>query len=237
MNKTKTIIETPLFQVTENFLTPDECRSLIDTAELNLKTSFILHGITGKREISDIRTSNDYSLPNDHKLKELVFDKVSDALGIDRSRFEGVTIIRYQSGELFDMHSDYFHSKVDKETFRKGGQRVGTALIYLNEPASGGETFFPRVGLVEKPKTGKMLYFQYDYDNDINSKTVHKGMPVEQGEKWVATVWIRQYPRTLLVDDVELSDLPTISNIEYELPCGTLDSETLKLTTSREQHL
>ena len=230
MNRTKTIIETPLFQVTENFLTPDECRSLIKSAELNLKNSSVFLGSTGKREVSSIRTSNDYGLPLDHELTKVVFDKVSNILGIEKSRFEAVSIIRYQAGELFEIHSDYFNSKVDREVFHKGGQRVGTALIYLNEPVAGGETFFPRVGLVEKPKTGKMLYFQYDYGDDINSKTVHKGMPVEQGEKWVATVWIRQYPRTLLVDDVKLSDLPTISDIEYELPCGTLDSEALKLT-------
>ena len=229
MNKTKNIIDTPLFQITEDFLTPDECQSLIELAKSNLKKSAILHGNTGKREISSLRTSYDCSIPIDHKLTTLIFDKVSKILGIEKSRFEAVTIIRYQSGELFDMHSDYFHSKVDKEIFHKGGQRVSTALIYLNEPEAGGETFFPRVRLIEKPKTGKMLYFQYDYDDEINSKTVHKGMPVEQGEKWVATVWVRQYPRTILVDNVELGDLPTISDVEYELPCGINNSEILKI--------
>jgi hypothetical protein len=229
MQKTKTLIETPLFQTTENLLTPEECQSLIKFSEPNLKNSLIINGVSGKKELSFYRNSNDYFLPDDHELTKLIYNKVSNTLGIDQLRFEKVDIIRYMEGESFNTHSDYFNSKADRENFRNGGQRVATALIYLNEPESGGETFFPRVRLIEKAKTGKMLYFQYNYCDEVNEKTVHKGMSVEQGEKWVATVWIRQYLKTQIVDDVEFKDLPTISDIEYELECGKNDSRTLRL--------
>jgi prolyl 4-hydroxylase len=75
----------------------------------------------------------------------------------------------------------------------KGGQRVGTFLIYLNDVPLGGETVFHKVGLSIVPKKGTAIYFHYaNSRGQVDRLSVHSSIPVSQGEKWVATKWIRE---------------------------------------------
>ena len=221
MNKTKTIVNEPLFQTTENFLTSDECHTLIEIAKLNLQESKIINGTTGLVEISNYRTSESYHIPLDHILTHQIHAKISIALGIDPEQFEKIEIIRYKVGDMFDTHVDYFTSITEKKQFLNGGQRVGTVILYLNDVTAGGETFFPQLRIVEKSKNGKMVYFKYDYDGKVNIKTSHKGMPVDSGEKWIATVWIRQSFRTEIFENYKIEDSNIVNDTEFELDCIT----------------
>lgn len=231
MNDTKTLATIPLLQTTENFLTLSECQQLIDVAKLNLKTSSVINGHNGLEEISNYRTSSNYRLPSNHELTSIIYDKISSTIGIDSDKFENIEIIKYESGELFDVHVDYFMSNTEKKHFLRGGQRIGTVILYLNEVESGGETFFPRLRIVETPKTGKMAYFKYDYDDDVNTKTHHKAMPILSGKKWIATVWIREFARTKLCDNVVVFKNSIINDTIYELECSVpLDFKTMTVT-------
>ena len=43
------------------------------------------------------------------------------------------------------------------------------------------------------PKKGSAMYFEYcSSKNEVNPLTLHAGMPVIKGEKWIATKWMRQ---------------------------------------------
>lgn len=76
---------------------------------------------------------------------------------------------------------------------KKGGQRVGTFLIYLNDVPEGGETVFPKVGLSIVPRKGTAIYFHYANGNgQFGRLSVHSSVSVTAGEKWVATKWIRE---------------------------------------------
>jgi prolyl 4-hydroxylase len=70
--------------------------------------------------------------------------------------------------------------------------RIGTAILYLNEGFKGGETFFPELGLKVIPEKGSVLFFDYKYSYETNKKTLHAGLPVIEGTKYIATFWIRQ---------------------------------------------
>lgn len=238
MNETRTLMDEPLIQITENFLTRDECRSLIVASHENLKDSTVINGITGIQEYSSFRTSDNYDLPSDHELTKIVYGRISDKLGIDQSRFEQIEVIKYSVGESFNSHWDFFSSTTEKTHFVKGGQRVGTVILYLNDVESGGETFFPSLRIVEQPVTGKMMYFKYNYDINTNIKTLHKGMPIECGEKWIATVWIRESPRTQLYEDYFMENtLRPLNDAEYELECAIPDDTrilSLKLPNNSE---
>ncbi len=75
----------------------------------------------------------------------------------------------------------------------KGGQRVSTMVIYLNDVEEAGETTFPDVGLSVTPKKGAAVYFEYcNSQNQVDPLTLHAGAPVAAGEKWIATKWMRQ---------------------------------------------
>ena len=76
-----------------------------------------------------------------------------------------------------------------------GGQRVASLVIYLNDVDAGGETVFPQVGLSIAPAKGSAVYFAYtDAQSRCDPLSFHGGAPVERGEKWIATRWMRELP-------------------------------------------
>ena len=74
---------------------------------------------------------------------------------------------------------------------RRGGQRVATLVIYLNEPAKGGGTTFPDVFMEVAPRRGNAVFFSYERPHP-STRTLHGGAPVIEGEKWIATKWLRE---------------------------------------------
>lgn len=53
---------------------------------------------------------------------------------------EDLQILRYEHGQKYDSHFDYFHDKVN---IARGGHRIATVLMYLSNVTKGGETVFP----------------------------------------------------------------------------------------------
>ena len=53
---------------------------------------------------------------------------------------ESIQVLRYEIGQKYDAHFDYFH---DKKNVKRGGQRIATVLMYLTDVKKGGETVFP----------------------------------------------------------------------------------------------
>jgi prolyl 4-hydroxylase len=66
-------------------------------------------------------------------------------------------------------------------------------VCYLNTPAQGGATVFPDVQFDVAPVRGNAVFFSYDRAHPA-TKTLHGGAPVIEGEKWVATKWVREGP-------------------------------------------
>jgi prolyl 4-hydroxylase len=63
--------------------------------------------------------------------------------------------------------------------------------MYLNTPARGGGTVFPDVEFEVEPIKGNAVFFSYDRPHS-STRTLHGGAPVIEGEKWVATKWLRE---------------------------------------------
>ena len=108
-------------------------------------------------------------------------------------RGEGLQILRYRPGAQYKPHFDYFDPSQPgtARMVERGGQRVGTLIIYLRAPEAGGATVFPDAGLEVAPVPGNAVFFSYDQPVPA-TLTLHGGAPVLAGEKWVATKWMRQ---------------------------------------------
>ena len=65
------------------------------------------------------------------------------------------------------------------------------ARISATTPARGGQTVFPDVQLDVAPLKGNAVFFSYDRPHP-GTRTLHGGAPVLEGEKWVATKWLRE---------------------------------------------
>ena len=53
---------------------------------------------------------------------------------------EDIQVLRYEHGQKYDAHYDYF---ADKVNIARGGHRIATVLMYLSDVTRGGETVFP----------------------------------------------------------------------------------------------
>lgn len=101
---------------------------------------------------------------------------------------------RYQCGQYFHEHCDWFDTSADywRRERRCGGQRSWTAMVYLNAVDEGGNTDFTHIGLSVSPMPGSLLLWNNALpDGRPNPMTMHAARPVLRGVKYVVTKWFR----------------------------------------------
>src|SRR5690606_20897227 len=145
--------------------------------------------------VNDFRTSDSCNFDPRHPLVQTVEAKIAAATGIDPRHGETMQGQRYAPGQQFKPHHDYFHT--DQPYWpaeeQRGGQRTWTAMIYLSVPEKGGETEFPVAGVRLAPRLGTLVAWRnLEADGQPNPATLHHGMPVEAGMKYVVTKWYRE---------------------------------------------
>ena len=132
---------------------------------------------------------------NDEIVK-IIVKRIEDLLGFHSENLENIQIGNYQTGQFYGYHFDSFDKK-GNSNHRKLGfhQRLFTVMIYLNKPKKGGYTRFKKLDINIKPETGKLLLFSnvIKGTNKINEKSLHSGLPVEEGEKWILTCWFNSF--------------------------------------------
>ena len=117
--------------------------------------------------------------------------------GIDPAFGEPVQGQRYAEGQEFKAHTDYFEPQgPDFERYCSvAGNRTWTFMIYLNEVEAGGATRFKVLGKTFQPETGKLVCWNNRRpDGRPNPNTLHHGMKVRKGVKYVITKWYRERP-------------------------------------------
>jgi prolyl 4-hydroxylase len=107
---------------------------------------------------------------------------------------------QYAPGQFYKPHWDFFNINDIRYTQSTTNDRIATVILYLNDNFEGGHTNFSNLNISVKPKSGKLLYFNYPaihIDNQARELTLHEGAPVESGVKRIATLWIRETVYTL----------------------------------------
>lgn len=185
--------------VVRDFLSAGECADLIAMIEGDLVPS----GILSQDPDPTFRTSSSCNLQRDHPLVRDVDSRIAALLGVDRAYSETIQGQRYAVGQQFKPHHDFFHKSEYywEDIQREGGQRTWTAMAFLNVPEAGGQTNFPEAGLKIAPRTGNLLVWNnLDLYGAPNQASLHEGVPVEAGLKYVITKWFRERPWGLRVD-------------------------------------
>lgn len=175
-------------------LSAAECAALIDAARPRLARSLTVETASGGEEVNADRTSDGmFFQRGELPLVQQLEERIARLLNWPIENGEGLQVLRYGPGAEYKPHHDYFDPTEPgtASIVRRGGQRVGTLIIYLNEPAQGGATIFPEAALQVVPQRGHAVFFSYDQP-DPATRTLHGGAPVIQGEKWIATKWLRQ---------------------------------------------
>lgn len=179
--------------VLPNFLDAAECAPLIAMIDADSRPSSLFIEGPG----SDYRTSYSCDLDRWNDDVMAIDEKICALLGIDPRHGETLQGQRYAVGQQFKAHHDFFHINQPywAEMEAHGGQRSWTAMVYLNAPEAGGETEFPGAGVTIAPHAGLLLAWNnMGADGAPNLRTLHAGLPVAMGTKYVVTKWFRERP-------------------------------------------
>ncbi|AXV76013.1 MULTISPECIES: 2OG-Fe(II) oxygenase [Ralstonia solanacearum species complex] len=191
-------IETPRIVLFQHFLSDEECDELIALGRHRLKRSPVVNPETGEENLISARTSQGAMFQvGEHPLIARIEARIAQATGVPVEHGEGFQVLHYQPGGEYQPHFDYFNPGRSGEArqLEVGGQRVATLVIYLNSVQAGGATGFPKLGLEVAPVKGNAVFFVYKRpDGTLDDNTLHAGLPVERGEKWIATKWLRERP-------------------------------------------
>ena len=187
-------LRNPRVIVFGGLLSDEECDALMDLARPRLARSETVDNATGGSEINAARTSDGMFFERGETvLIQRIEQRIADLVRWPVEHGEGLQILRYRPGAEYRPHHDYFDPAHPGTAtiLRRGGQRVGTLVMYLNAPEGGGATTFPEVQLEVAPVKGNAVFFSYDRAHVV-TRTLHGGAPVVAGEKWVATKWLRE---------------------------------------------
>ncbi|MHB8425017.1 MAG: 2OG-Fe(II) oxygenase [Gammaproteobacteria bacterium] len=173
------------------------CDYLVNLAAPHVQLSGVIDPATGQPLKTALRTSSsmNFQLSMYDMAVSVICRRMAGLSGMTANHAEPISVLRYLPGEEYRPHYDHF--AVDEHgapmVRDDNGQRTMTVFVYLNAVDAGGETDFPRLALRVQPQKGKAVAFlNCDTAGNPNPDTLHAGLPVMRGEKWLATLWFRE---------------------------------------------
>ncbi|WP_414900411.1 prolyl hydroxylase family protein [Sphingomonas flavalba] len=175
------------------FLTPAECTELVALIDAGRRPSTV----ADYNGDNAFRTSETCDLDGANPAVAAVEARIAAFTGLDPKHGEPLQGQRYAIGQEFKAHTDYFEP--DGPDFARfcsvAGNRSWTVMVYLNETEAGGATRFKAIDKIVQPETGKLLAWNNRRpDLTPNPSTIHHGMKVRAGTKYVITKWFRERP-------------------------------------------
>ncbi len=183
-------VETAEIYAMGGFLTVGECFRMVAMIDSVALPSTLF----AESHIPGYRTSYSGHLDRADSQVRMIERRIDDLLGMEPEWGETVQGQRYQPGQEYKQHVDWFHTDSGywKEERKLGGQRSWTAMAYLNDIEEGGQTSFISAGVSITPQKGALLIWNNAMpDGQPNQMTLHAGMPPVQGTKYVLTKWYR----------------------------------------------
>ncbi|KAK9814785.1 hypothetical protein WJX72_011443 [[Myrmecia] bisecta] len=207
----------PRAQLFHNFLSAEECNQIIELARPRITRSNVIDSTTGQEAEDPIRTSwGTFLRRGETDLVAEVESRIASWTMLPTEHGEDIQVLRYQNGQKYDAHWDWFDDPVKHKTHLGAGNRVATVLMYLSDVEEGGETAFPQsIGLEDnQPRHNKswsscpaghvavharkgdaLMFWDLQPDGQTGDPaSMHAGCPVIAGEKWSATKWIHTRP-------------------------------------------
>jgi prolyl 4-hydroxylase len=175
----------------KGFLEPELCAAIVAQVEAQRRPSTL----SDPNGDAAFRTSETCDLDPANPAVIEVEARIRAFSGLNPAHGEPMQGQRYAVGQEFKGHTDYFEpAGVDYARYCSvAGQRTWTVMIYLNEPEAGGATRFKTIDKIVQPEVGKLLAWNnLRPDGTPNPATIHQGMKVRAGVKYVITKWFRE---------------------------------------------
>jgi prolyl 4-hydroxylase len=196
-------MQTDIIEI-EDFLSSEECEYFIKQIELNNQPSSVSENYG--YSITSFRTSSTSNLnPNDGKILDLK-KRISEYLSVPINKGESLQGQRYQPGQYFKAHNDFFYGSSYQTECLYSGNRTHTFMIYLNDVEEGGETAFINLNKKVKPKMGKAVVWANMHNGETNDRFLHEGCEVKKGIKYIITSWWRENEWNGILDKNEFNN-------------------------------
>jgi hypothetical protein len=195
------LCETPRVRSARDFAPAWACDWLIEHTRGRLGVGTMYSGLTRADGFEATRRCSDYQFDilNTDLIVLLVRERISALTRLPVSAMEPPRIFHYALGEEIKPHYDRVNDGPGRFGDSRGyqGDRIATFLLYLNADFDGGELDFPKAGVRHKGGKGDAVYFTHvDASGRPDRLSLHAGLPVTQGEKWVLSQWIHDRPFT-----------------------------------------
>lgn len=170
-----------------NFLTPSECEHIARATAHLLEPSTVFDPRTGRQIANPIRDSHGAVIaPTEEDLViQAIERRIAGITCTDVFSGESLSVLRYTTGQQYKLHYDTMNKSTNN--------RIKTVILYLNHGYTGGQTCFPKIPLTVTPRAGDAVVFDgVDESGAVHPLSLHAGLPVERGQKWIMTRWIRE---------------------------------------------
>ncbi|MFC0444209.1 prolyl hydroxylase family protein [Pseudidiomarina halophila] len=185
----------PLVYIIDDFFTASEAQQLINAAQEQMQRAKVSSDAEGV--YSHARTNQLAWISHKHSM--VVTDlgsRIAQQVGLPLRNAESFQVIHYDQSQEYRSHFDAYNMDTErgKRCTARGGQRLFTALGYINAPEGGGSTYFSKLDINVAPKPGRLLVFENVVrgTTDVHPKSLHAGMPVVKGEKWAFNLWFHE---------------------------------------------
>lgn len=166
-----------------NLLSQDDCNQIIN----------LINNENYYRSLSDSGKETIY-LYKYNKIIDDINQLLHKILDIPLNKGEVIQAQVYGTNQQIEPHYDFFNKSIltDQESLLKSGQRTWTFIIYLNDVDAGGETHFIYPDIKIQPKVGQAIFWENLIDGKENYQTLHAGLPILTGRKYILTKWFRE---------------------------------------------
>jgi hypothetical protein len=175
------------------------CDWLCEKVRGRMRPAKMYDAATRTENVDPHRTCSDYQfdiLQSDLVLL-LLRARASALIKLPTAFMEPPRVFHYARGQEIKAHYDRCGDEVEGYGEAGGylGDRVVTFILYLNDDFEGGDLEFPKVGLRFKGAKGDAVYFAHvDLAGKPDPLSLHAGLKVSRGEKWVLSQWIHDRP-------------------------------------------
>lgn len=179
-------------QIYPNFITSEEADYILEQSKQKFEDSTIIGGY----DVNIRKSQTCWLYKTDETIKNII-QRVCDMHNYPIERAEDLQVVKYDPNGYYNEHHDSCcdENKKCKEFIERGGNRVVTMVIYLNDDFEGGATRFINLDKDIKPDkySGILFYPMNKSGKKCHRKALHAGLPVTSGNKYIANVWIREH--------------------------------------------
>lgn len=199
----RTVSDDPHIATLDGLLPRALCDHWIAKASPKLTAARVYDAEKGGRRPDSMRsnTGTGFRLSETDLVMQATRARIATAVGRPVMWQEAPNVLHYATGEAYSAHYDFLDPTNPHfdQSLRALGQRLTTALVYLNDGFDGGETNFVELKRKIRGRTGELLTFNnIRPDGMIDPQTVHEGLAPTRGEKWLLSIWIRDRPQPLV---------------------------------------